>query len=49
MSADTEDSTGDEDRDGVILVPRGVVSGIEDVADGDTADRCDIENVLKFH
>lgn len=49
MSDDTANTSAEEDSDGVVLIPRGVVSGIEDVADGNTGDKSDIENVLKFH
>lgn len=42
---DTEDSTDDG---GDPLVPEGVLRGIEDIEEGNTASKEDLESVLKF-
>ena len=42
---DTEDSSDDGEDP---LVPEGVLRGIEDIEEGETASKEDIESVLKF-
>lgn len=36
------------DKDGTVLVPEGVLEGIEDIAEGRTATAEDIDEVLKW-
>lgn len=38
----------DEDADEELRVPEGVLRGIEDIVEGDTASKEEIESILKF-
>lgn len=44
--ADNADERSDDGEDPV--VPKGVLRGIEDVKEGDTASKADLEDILKF-
>lgn len=49
MSSPTSDShERDEEGDERPVVPEGVLQGIEDIDEGRTADKEDIESVLKY-
>ena len=39
---------GDEEADGRPEVPAGVLRGIEDIAEGRTASKSDLESLLKY-
>ena len=42
-------STGGKDNEsGEPLIPEGVLKGIEDIEEGNTASKEDIESILKF-
>ena len=45
---DCSETTTANGSDDAVLVPHGVMRGIADIVNGDTADTTDIENVLKF-